>query len=56
MASEHPQPSRTHPMAVSTDDCRPSHHCAQCGKSLKTTGRLLVHQRVHTGERPYPCA
>ena len=32
-----------------------SKFCEVCGKGFSTNGQLVVHRRVHTGERPYEC-
>ncbi|KFW60638.1 Zinc finger and SCAN domain-containing protein 29, partial [Pygoscelis adeliae] len=29
--------------------------CPDCGKSFARQQYLLMHRRVHTGERPYGC-
>ncbi|NWU73352.1 ZNF22 protein, partial [Pterocles burchelli] len=29
--------------------------CAKCGKRCRWSSELVIHQRIHTGERPYQC-
>lgn len=31
------------------------HKCTMCEKSFKTSAKLGIHYRTHTGEKPFPC-
>ncbi|XP_015257067.1 PREDICTED: zinc finger protein 574 [Cyprinodon variegatus] len=47
-------PGRARPQR--TQGKRPkAHQCPICGKLFVSSSAVVLHQRVHTGERPFPC-
>lgn len=43
------------PQHMRTHENVKSHGCANCGATFSQKSQLIVHQRIHSGERPYRC-
>lgn len=43
------------PQHMRTHENVKSHGCASCGATFSQKSQLVVHQRIHSGERPYRC-
>ncbi|XP_023034308.2 zinc finger protein 429-like isoform X1 [Drosophila willistoni] len=42
--------------SIADSSSRQAHRCSLCGKCLKSPSSLVMHMRLHNGERPFACA
>ncbi|TDG43699.1 hypothetical protein AWZ03_009863 [Drosophila navojoa] len=40
---------------ASATDMRSRHRCTHCGKCMQSASSLIIHLRLHNGERPFAC-
>jgi hypothetical protein len=42
-------------LGIGKEGGKPKHQCSNCSKGFSGPSHLKIHERVHTGERPYQC-